>query len=252
MKIIIVILIFISKLTFARDIGETEITTDEGIEVFQQEKYYLLKKNVNIDSDTFNLKADEVKIYFENDLYDINKIDAYGKVKLKSNYYNIEAEGEKILFTVKSEEIYINGLNSKLITSDSNMFSNGEIMLNNKNGKFSLEGDKSSLSSNNIIIEGNYIDGKFSTNKNTKEVIFLEVIDKNVAYINTNNTEMYADLIKYKKETSIIELENNVKIIRDGETIIGDYGNLNMNTNSYKVKSKESKKVKVIISNQDE
>ncbi len=44
MKIIIVILIFISKLTFARDIGETEITTDEGIEVFPQEKYYLLKK----------------------------------------------------------------------------------------------------------------------------------------------------------------------------------------------------------------
>ena len=28
----------------SRGIGETEITTDDGIEVFQNEKYYLLKK----------------------------------------------------------------------------------------------------------------------------------------------------------------------------------------------------------------
>ena len=54
------------------------------------------------------------------------------------------------------------------------------------------------------------------------------------------------------KETSLIELEDNVKIISDGETIIGDYGTLDTNTNSYKIKSNESSKVKVIISNNDE
>ena len=32
---------------FSRGIGETEITTDDGIEVFQNEKYYLLKKKRN-------------------------------------------------------------------------------------------------------------------------------------------------------------------------------------------------------------
>ena len=30
---------------------------------------------------------------------------------------------------------------------------------------------------------------------------------------------MFANKINYNKETSIIELEHNVKIIRDGETI---------------------------------
>ena len=44
----IIFLTLILLLTYrgglSRDIGETEILTDEGIEVFQNEKFYLLKK----------------------------------------------------------------------------------------------------------------------------------------------------------------------------------------------------------------
>ena len=68
----IILLSFNSALT--RNIGETEITTDDGIEVFQEEKYYLLKKNVEILSDEFNLNGQTVKVYFEKDLYDIKKL----------------------------------------------------------------------------------------------------------------------------------------------------------------------------------
>ena len=85
-----------------------------------------------------------------------------------------------------------------------------------------------------------------------KTVSLLNVNDENIAFIKTEDTEMYANIIKYNKETSLIELKNNVKIIRDGETITGDYGTLDTKNNSYKIKSKDSKKVKVIISNQDE
>ena len=52
----------------SKGIGETEITTDDGIEVFQNEKYYLLKKNVIIASDDFKITADSVKAKFEIDL----------------------------------------------------------------------------------------------------------------------------------------------------------------------------------------
>ena len=45
MKKIFLFLIFLSFSVFAREKGQTEITTEEGIEVFQKEKYYLLKKN---------------------------------------------------------------------------------------------------------------------------------------------------------------------------------------------------------------
>ena len=48
MKNIIIILIFFSFQAVGRESGQIEITTDEGIEVFNQEKYYLLKKNVKI------------------------------------------------------------------------------------------------------------------------------------------------------------------------------------------------------------
>ena len=47
MKLIIkIIIIFLIPITLnAREIGETEITTEDGIEVFQNEKYYLFLEN---------------------------------------------------------------------------------------------------------------------------------------------------------------------------------------------------------------
>ena len=59
-------------------------------------------------------------------------------------------------------------------------------------------------------------------------------------------------MIKYNKETSLIELEDNVKIIDGSETITGDYAEINTETNSYKINSNNSKSVKVIISNNNE
>ena len=40
----IIVIIFFSLNLYAREEGETEITTEDGIEVFQNEKFYLLKK----------------------------------------------------------------------------------------------------------------------------------------------------------------------------------------------------------------
>ena len=62
----IFVLIFFSCYVHAKESGETEITTEDGIEVFQNEKFYLLKKNVNIKSDNFDLSADNVKINLMN------------------------------------------------------------------------------------------------------------------------------------------------------------------------------------------
>ena len=56
----LVIIFLISFNLYSREIGETEITTEDGIEVFQEEKFYLLKKNVIIESDNFTLSADDV------------------------------------------------------------------------------------------------------------------------------------------------------------------------------------------------
>ncbi len=47
--VIIIIICFSSVFVLAREEGETEITTEEGIEVFQNEKYYLLKKMLRLN-----------------------------------------------------------------------------------------------------------------------------------------------------------------------------------------------------------
>ena len=84
-----VVLISFSVCGISKGIGETEITTDDGIEVFQNEKYYLLKKNVTITSDDFEITSDRVKANFEIDLYDITSLEAKGNSTLNAIKYGV-------------------------------------------------------------------------------------------------------------------------------------------------------------------
>lgn len=249
MKLIIkitIILLFCMNLN-AREKGETEITTEDGIEVFQNEKYYLLKKNVKIESDNFILKAYDVKINFENSLYDIIELNAEGNVEFNSPEFNITGSGENLQFEVKIEKLKVKGMNSKVVTEEIEMFSDGSIEINNLTGKFSVKGRNSKLINETVLIKGETINGIFSNNSGKKEITLLNVIDENISYVKNNDTEMYAKKINFDNEISIIELVDSVTIIRNEEKITGDYGTLDTNNNSYKIKSNNQGKVKVII-----
>ena len=252
MKIFFLILItcFLS-ISKAREIGETEITTEDGIEVYRDENYYLLKKNVVIESDNLILKAENVKINFKNNLHDITELNAKGDVKFNSREFSIKGIGENLRFEVESEKITIKGIDSELQTEDIVMYSDGLIEVNNLNGEFSLKGKNSKLINENILIIGESIDGSFSNNKDGKEITYLNVIDEKISYVKNNGSEMFANNIKFKDETSLIELIDNVTIIRDGEKVTGDYGTLDTKNNSYKIKSNNQTKVKVIIQNNE-
>tara|TARA_A100000164_G_scaffold140747_1_gene125114 strand:- start:947 stop:1711 length:765 start_codon:yes stop_codon:yes gene_type:complete len=254
MKLIIkvIVIIFISLNLIAREKGETEITTEDGIEVFQNEKFYLLKKNVKIQSDEFTLNADDVKIDFDKSLYDITKLNAQGDVNFYSEEYDIKGDGEYLEFEVKIEKILVRGQNSKLITKDVQMFSDGFIEVNNQSGKFSLKGLNSKLINEDVIIEARSIDGVFSDMGEKKNIILLNVFDEQISYIKNYNTDMYAKKINYNNKNSIIELIDNVTIIRNEEKITGDYGTLDTTNNSYKIKSKNQSKVKVVIQNNEQ
>ena len=253
MKLIInIIIIFLISITLnAREIGETEITTEDGIEVFQNEKYYLLKQNVKIVSDNFTLRADEVKINFDKSLYDITELDANGNVDFESDEFETSGSGNYLNLKVKVEKIKVEGEGSQLVTSDVKMFSDGFIEVNNLNGDFFLKGTNSKLVNDNIIIKAEKINGSFSEKANEKEITYLEVIDKNISYVKNNDTEMYAKKINFDYDTSIIELIDDVIIIRNEEKITGDYGTLDTRNNSYKIKSNNQNKVKVIIQNNE-
>ncbi len=246
------LIILITCNVYARELGQTEITAEDGIEVYQDEKYYLLKKNVKIESDDLNLIGDTIKIYFDEDLYDIKKIDANGNVNIISKTNDINANGTKVVFYTNKEEIFVDGLGSKLTTKNITMISDGFINVKNLVGEFILNGTNSKITTENITIEGNLIEGFFNSESNLNDIKKIKVTDEKLAYVKSNDTEMYANLIKYNKETSLIELEDNVKIIDGSETITGDYAEINTETNSYKINSNNSKSVKVIISNNNE
>ncbi len=247
----LIIIIFFTSISFAREIGETEITTEDGIEVFQNEKFYLLKKNVIILSDNFNLNADNVKINFNQNMYDIVELFAEGNVIFDSREFNANGSGENLNFKVEMEELTIEGIKSELITEDIKMFSDGSIKVNNSNGKFTINGLNSKLISQDIIIEGESIDGIFSDDQSKKEITFLNVIDDEISYVKNNQSEMFAKKINYDYKTSLIELIENVTIIRNGEKITGDYGTLDTKNDSYKISSNQKTKVKAIIQNNE-
>ena len=139
------------------------------------------------------------------------------------------------------------GLDSELIMEEVQMFSDGYIEVNNISGEFSLKGLNSKLINDNVIIEADSIDGVFANSNGNKDIISLNVIDNEISYIKNNDTEMYAKKINYNNKTSIIELIENVTIIRNDEKITGDYGTLDTKNNSYKIKSNNQKKVKILI-----
>ena len=247
----IFLVIFFTYCVNAKESGETEITTEDGIEVFQNEKFYLLKKNVNIKSDNFDLSADNVKINFDENLYDITELNADGNVKFNSLNFKMKGSGKFLNFEVKVERLKVKGSNSELISDDIKMFSDGFIEINNLDGNFSLKGKNSKLINESVLIEADSIDGIFSEINGKKEIEFLNVIDNNIAYIKNNDTEMYAKKINFDNNTSIIELIDSVTIIRNEEKITGDYGTLDTINNSYKIKSKNKTKVRVIIQNNE-
>ena len=251
MKYIITILLFFSFHTIGRESGQTEITTDDGIEVFNKEKYYLLKTNVKIISDEYELSADLVKAYFNKDLYDVTRIFSDGNVTLISSK-GIKASGEKIDFDIINEDLQIFGKNSLFTNNEIIMTSDEEIIINNITGNFLINGPDSRLKSDTIDITGYLIKGKFSQIENINEVELLYVEDEKQINIKTETLDMYALSADYDKKINIIELFDNVKIFRDNESILGDYAKINTLTESYKVTSKKSEKVKVLLNKTNE
>ncbi len=250
-KIFFIFIVLYTTKLIAREQGQTEITTEDGVEVYQDEKYYLLKQNVKIVSDNFILNADNVKIDFDKNLYDIISLNANGNVKFNSSEFDMRGSGEKLELVISLQDLTIEGNNSILVTQDLEMQSNGSIKINNLNGSFFLNGSNSKLISDNILIKAEFIDGLFSNELDQKEISLLKVKDQKISYIKNNDTEMYAKKINFDNKTSIIELIDNVSIIRDGEKITGDYGTLDTENNSYKIKSNDKTKVMVIIQNNE-
>ena len=118
--------------------------------------------------------------------------------------------------------------------------------------KFKLEGSVSELTSDNLIIIGSKINGSYKEINGENEIVNLEVKSDTLTEITTDKLKMYSSEAIFSKEKNIIELFNNVKVVRNNEVIIGDYAKINTLNESYKVSSNESKKVKVLIDSTNE
>ena len=185
----------------------------------------------------------------------IDETDIANYQNLKSTYYEIVGRETNIYVITNStkviEELKLKGKGSQLVSKDVKMFSDGFIEVNNISGNFFINGLNSKLVNDEIIIQAKQIDGVFLDNGNKKNINSLNVYDEKISYVKNIDTEMYAKKINFNYENSIIELIDDVTIIRNEEKISGDYGTLDTTNNSYKIKSKNKNKVKVVIQNNE-
>ena len=133
------------------------------------------------------------------------------------------------------------------------MISDGLININNIAGEFKLNGSNSKLTTKEIIITGDDIRGKYINidGENVVEKLFVD--DETQININTETSNMFAKKAIYNKQENIIELFENVIIIRNNENITGDYAKMNTLNESFFVKTnKKSKRVKALLENTDE
>ena len=132
------------------------------------------------------------------------------------------------------------------------MFSDGSIEINNSSGEFKLYGLNSKLITDEIKIIGEDIRGNYVIVDGENIVQQLNVEDKTQVNIQTETSNMYAKKAKFNKQKNIIELFENVLIIRDNESISGDYAKMNTIDESYVVKTNKTKRVKAILEKTDE
>ena len=96
------------------------------------------------------------------------------------------------------------------------------------------------------------INGSFELIDGKRDINNLFVEDEKKLNITTDDIVMFSKKAVYNKKKSIIELFDDVQINRGNEIITGDYGILDTEKKSYKVSTKNSKKVKAVISGTNE
>ena len=192
-----------------------------------------------------------VRAYFDKDLYDIVRIESEGNVKFITPS-GANGKSEILNYSIIDKKIHLLGPKSSLILNEIEMYSDELIIINDIDGKFKIEGKSSRLKSKDVDIMGSKIDGLYEKINEANEIINIIVIDDKISTIITNQTKMYAKKAIYNKEINIIELFNNVKIIRNNEVATGDYGKINTLDESYKIISNDSNKVKVYLNKPEE
>ena len=160
--------------------------------------------------------------------------------------------GERLDFSMKNNLMNIFGNNALLNMDNLIMKSDNYIMIDDSKGKFKLEGNISELTTDTMNIIGSSIDGSYQEINSINEINNLIVKSDKITEITTDTLKMFSSKAVYSKKDNIIELFDNVKVIRNNEIIIGDYAKINTLNESYKVSSKESNKVKVLIDNTNE
>ena len=214
--LLLIFFIFLIKALNAEQIDNdtTVITTDGGINVYQDEKYYDLNKNVKIKSKNFSLKADNVIAHYNKDFYDLTKIIATGGAEIITSEGS-EIKGNKVIYDINSGNFSIFG-----------------------NGIFIID---------ELRIEGEDIQGIITEIDKVKYIEKIEAKDSKKVFIKNKDMKSYSKSAIYLKETGVLELFDEVKIIKGQEVTTGDYANINLETNSYSIKSINNK-VQLLIS----
>ena len=117
------------------------------------------------------------------------------------------------------------------------------------NGNFSIFGN-GIFNNDELRIEGEDIQGIITEINKVRYIKKVEAKDSKKVFIKNKDMKSYSKSAIYLKESEVLELFDEVKIIKGAEVTTGDYANINLETNDYSIKSINNK-VQLLISSDD-
>ena len=124
-----------------------------------------------------------------------------------------------------------------------------EIIYEIDSGFFSIKGN-GMFNNGKLIVKSAEIKGEIKELINKTYVNNVEAKDKNRVYIENQSMKSYSKSAVYNYDDDLLELFDEVKIMKDKEVTIGDYASINMTTNDYSIKSINNK-VQLLISSEN-
>ena len=221
---------------------ERKVESDESLEWFEKEKYYLAKGNVILTKDGLRLNASKVRDNYQEDNGEnvLKIIIANGDVVLTKG--KIKATGEFMRYNVKDKIAFISG-NFQTFTSPSGYIeSTKKLIFNDNTNKAQAIGKVKIILKNNTKIFADRVNADFTGKAKSlqKAIAKGNVMIEN--YI--DGKKSLADIGIYDSNKEIIELKGNVKIINKGSVIMGSQGINNIKTGISKITGNTKQRVK--------
>tara|TARA_B100001989_G_scaffold252991_1_gene237372 strand:+ start:978 stop:1790 length:813 start_codon:yes stop_codon:yes gene_type:complete len=212
-----------------------EITADDSLEWYRNDKYFQANKNVKAVQGETTLLSDVLTAKYREtkessiDIYTITATGSEVQILMRES----KAFGQKAVYDVDKAYAVMTGNNLKLISPDQQVTARDELQYWVDKGRLQAVGKAVAIRTDDKI-EADLLIADFKQDKNGKRVLKSLKAEGNVV-ITTPEEVLTGNRAVYNANTNIAEIHGNVKITKGQNVLEGTKAEVDLNTNISKM-----------------